>query len=296
MYGVRWWQADGTDWEMADQIQLTGARGSWLPGWNDAVCLAAPISGPARHKPSDVPETACGCGYWGYWLLDAAPVPGLDHPPVVGVIEGAGAALIGDKGFRCARARIVALHVPYPGAVGVPGYRPDGDDDQWRNLLESALSARYGVPVYATFPAMLAMHPTTVSYLPGDSLVPAYLRDLPVLAAEDKYTCPSCSQVVSRQGTQAPRHRCGGSLPYAGRGASQQQVLAYAARSGLYAALRPGPAPAGPSAGWVPVPPAGQAEPRLAGPPEPRRPRPAVTPLDAIAVLQARKEQWGPDQ
>lgn len=49
----------------------------------------------------------CGCGFWAYWAVPGAGRPGREH--VYGVIEGSGAVLIGERGFRCERARIVAL-------------------------------------------------------------------------------------------------------------------------------------------------------------------------------------------
>lgn len=46
----------------------------------------------------------CGCGFWAYDEHSFS-----EHGDVVGVIEGYGRTTIGTKGFRCEKARIVAL-------------------------------------------------------------------------------------------------------------------------------------------------------------------------------------------
>lgn len=62
------------------------------------------------HTPGD---PACGCGFWAYYG------EGLDSPyagqnRIAGVIEGYGRTTLGTKGFRCEKAKIVALMVPLP--------------------------------------------------------------------------------------------------------------------------------------------------------------------------------------
>lgn len=98
--GARWWDlstgADGIPW-------LTGVQGAWGPGENSARCNAS------RKHP--VPDEDCGCGFWAYWTVPAAPNPHGFRVAVLGVIEGYGSTLIGERGFRCATARIVGLHV-----------------------------------------------------------------------------------------------------------------------------------------------------------------------------------------
>lgn len=49
-------------------------------------------------------DPSCGCGFWAY--DEAGFVP---QGKVIGVIEGYGKTTIGTKGFRCEKARIVAL-------------------------------------------------------------------------------------------------------------------------------------------------------------------------------------------
>jgi hypothetical protein len=55
----------------------------------------------------------CGCGVWAYWKLDSGDVnrfsPTSRGLPVLGIIEGYGRVLLGEKGFRCQKAKIVAL-------------------------------------------------------------------------------------------------------------------------------------------------------------------------------------------
>ena len=92
---------------------LRGMHAAWQPGENTAVCL----DGTSTHGTGTVPDSRCFCGFYAFWTLpppySLLSAPGLI--PVCGVIEGYGKVLIGSKGFRCARARVLALHVPDAG-------------------------------------------------------------------------------------------------------------------------------------------------------------------------------------
>lgn len=175
--GARWWNlADG---------HLTGVHGTWLMGENAARCSMS-----AGKRDHVTPDEDCGCGFWAYWTAE-------DHQhgfqfPVLGVIEGYGKTLIGERGFRCAKARIIALHIPAGPRLaefGVPDClrgKSDGAIATWRALagrrhprkltpdevllyiavLEMQLEETYGVPVYSTAGLMLARHPPTPDYLP----------------------------------------------------------------------------------------------------------------------------------
>lgn len=199
VYGVRWWNMR----ESGRDPVLRGAYSfDWQPGENTALCgHGGGGHYRSRHK---VPDEDCGCGFWGYWLPEAAPVTGKDR--VMGVIKGWGDdTLIGEKGFRCGVAQIVALccekivqrrvHDAPPVFVqgpppGVRWQRPEAmdtfralggrgtwqvdkdaplrtEDDLLRQAeIEYRLGDLYRCPVYTTFDAMLAMHPTTKDYLP----------------------------------------------------------------------------------------------------------------------------------
>lgn len=217
--GVRWWNLrmpDGPDG--LPELSLAGMYASladlWEPGENTARCArwARWCSEGQEHQ---VPDEECGCGFWAYWDAPDAPNPHGFSVPILGVIEGWGRTLIGDRGFRCARARIAALHFASDAAALVkyehrPDYGPDyarfRTDDAvktWRKLcgreeharlgpdetaarlaaLELLLEERYGVPVYGTRGLMLARHPPTIDYLPPEKR-PAPPAGPPLAAAE----------------------------------------------------------------------------------------------------------------
>lgn len=88
-------------------------------GWYDAMCVARP------HTP---PDSDCGCGFWAYWKPEDCVEFQHQKPwvkrtktgrdvydlwiPLAGVVEGSGPTIIGDRGFRTARARITDLSLP----------------------------------------------------------------------------------------------------------------------------------------------------------------------------------------
>lgn len=117
--GYRWWTIPAPDLALspahADEdwpaAPLHGAWAPWAPGVNHAACLAHP-DGPPPHDPARVPERACGCGYWAYWNIQASQVHRNGALPVFGVIKGFGKTLTGPHGFRCAKARILGVHLP----------------------------------------------------------------------------------------------------------------------------------------------------------------------------------------
>lgn len=74
----------------------------WQPGENVAECLLM-----AEHRAGSL---GCRCGFYAYFELGYNP----HHRPsnVLGLIEGYGVATVGARGFRCEKARIVALIAP----------------------------------------------------------------------------------------------------------------------------------------------------------------------------------------
>jgi len=52
------------------------------------------------------------CGYWAYWGAQRHELGRPGSLPVFGVIKGYGKTLAGPHGFRCAKARILAVHLP----------------------------------------------------------------------------------------------------------------------------------------------------------------------------------------
>jgi hypothetical protein len=110
--GYRWWSMPGPDFHLdpltADEhwprALLSGQRGEWQPGVNEAVCL----QGHPHAEP--VPAGGCGDGFHAYKTL-ARHNLGADAGSltVAGVIEGWGRSRTGSLGFRSSKARIVAL-------------------------------------------------------------------------------------------------------------------------------------------------------------------------------------------
>jgi hypothetical protein len=89
-----------------DLGRLTGVayKKVWLPGENQAECLAETRKDFGAHLPD------CACGFYAYYdgsndYLDSGKT-------ITAVVEGYGSTVIGSRGFRCAKARIVALHIP----------------------------------------------------------------------------------------------------------------------------------------------------------------------------------------
>lgn len=187
--GLRHWNLDDRDG------LLHGAWGIWQPGENIATCA---WWGRSKQPREDhlVPYESCGCGFWAYWQNPRSAEVGGKNT-VAGIIEGYGPTLIGDLGFRCAKARIVALHckfkimrtrderrgkilwTPEPGMfrrgpqgmeifnalTGREQQRLEVDEDamiEVQNILEEF----YGAAVYNSMDAMLLRHPTTKDYLP----------------------------------------------------------------------------------------------------------------------------------
>src|SRR5215475_480527 len=134
--GIRYWSVSmpfhASDGSLA--IQLTGARRPWAPGVNVAVC-----SGSQKHSEQLIPVRTCGCGFWAYWAEDwGKGASYVTDPAVAGVIEGWGRYRAGTRGFRCLKAKILALCV-----------QETGRGEDWRVACEEALAARYQVPVYS---------------------------------------------------------------------------------------------------------------------------------------------------
>jgi hypothetical protein len=143
--GYRWWTLTapdlsgdpsraGRDWAPG---KLAGMRDRWDAGENIARCL----TGSQRyHEDAEIPHPSCSCGFWAYWTLQVHDLSGTALP-VCGVVKGYGAVMIGERGFRAARARIVALHLPFT-------IQPaDGPDDDPLGLgLPQRLASRPASP------------------------------------------------------------------------------------------------------------------------------------------------------
>lgn len=124
---------------------------SMREGWYHASCR----DNTCRRPPSP----GCGCGFWAHWNTQLGfftPQPWIKkrrNPPgeywisipLCGVIDGSGATIIGDKGFRTERARITDLAVPLT-TSSVIEEEPDPTEeilpepDPWGVITTSSIS------------------------------------------------------------------------------------------------------------------------------------------------------------
>lgn len=136
--------------------RLTGVayKVVWKPGENEARCMARDVDmymgsmGATRFtdvvRPADRPEHSiadCEHGFYGYY--DGSNdyyEPGR----IMAVVEGYGDTIIGTRGFRASKARIVALHLP------------DGLGVRERRLVARNYPA---IPTFESFDAMVAEFP-----------------------------------------------------------------------------------------------------------------------------------------
>lgn len=127
--GVRAFRVDGLG-----RLRAVHADGAapWRPGENEAACYAPSYvtlpgglrvtlggqlttvtsTGKEPATPThEVGSLPCGCGFYAYFNGDnTSHIPG---ETVTGIIEGYGSpVVVGDKGFRAPKARIVALVDP----------------------------------------------------------------------------------------------------------------------------------------------------------------------------------------
>lgn len=131
----------------------------WVPGENEAKCLrlerdgmidsysyivSGGTAGRTRVRESDLPAhslTGCAHGFYGYYEgSNDFYEPGR----VMGVVEAYGETIVGTRGFRASKARIVALHIPEDVAVGK------------RHLIVRNYP---GVPIFDSFDAMISEFP-----------------------------------------------------------------------------------------------------------------------------------------
>jgi hypothetical protein len=175
---------------------MKGATGAfrWQNGVNEASCN----KDKSHQPPVDVDKNgrACGCGFWAYWTIGylasggAMKVDTSTALPITGLIEGTGRTLVGERGFRCQRARIVALapafsvqtdsppdygdvyrrHLPRSRVVTGSGQAHPGRNatereiyeaqqraDAWMGIIQDRLQLMYpDSKVYATLRGMLA--------------------------------------------------------------------------------------------------------------------------------------------
>jgi hypothetical protein len=130
--------------------------GTWSPGENIATC---DINGACGSSPN----SDCGCGFWAYWHHKLAASQG-GH--IEGVVEFYGHVLIGSKGCRAEKARIVALTVktlPYSYSPGKVESEPIGEHQE----VASEIQSHYDVPVFLNTDEMYKAFPINKEYYKG---------------------------------------------------------------------------------------------------------------------------------
>lgn len=183
VFASRWWALSGYGW-------LSGAYGGqWEPGVENVAHCRAPVSTTVTYDPSAIlvpqafypprhrsPDDTCTCGFYAYWSTNPQ-IPFMPTPnelSVLGVIEGYGRCLIGEKGLRCEKARIRGVWLG-----NVPSFQIIQSVDYSTTLVESPYrydvalqrSARQrfernGIPVHSSKAELFAAHPLTTDYLP----------------------------------------------------------------------------------------------------------------------------------
>lgn len=104
--GVRSWNVD-----RLGRLKSPSYETIWTPGEMTAQCKANPFDFMATGRPQskEHQQASCTCGFYAYY-------EGFNEyaqaERITGVIEGYGETQIGTRGFKSAKARIVALFVP----------------------------------------------------------------------------------------------------------------------------------------------------------------------------------------
>lgn len=108
-------------------------------GQQSLPAVVSEPSGPVPKPPHKFGD--CTCGFYGYY--DGSN-DYRDEDRVNGVVEGYGETVIGTRGFRAMKARIVALHIP----------------DSVRDQYVSFVARNYkDIPFFSSFKDMVAEFP-----------------------------------------------------------------------------------------------------------------------------------------
>jgi hypothetical protein len=152
----------------------------WRPGENVASCLPTAPSTPVARPLARIPTDRCArshehtsawprendclrdhlpgvdpghtCGFYAYTLPEVnntfAPV---NKPHIEGLLQGYGVTTIGEKGFRCSKARILALIRPRP-VRRKPGMTMAMSMPRliMEQISYERLAAHFGVPLFDT--------------------------------------------------------------------------------------------------------------------------------------------------
>lgn len=163
--GLRSWHADFGGLRSVSRSYV------WQPGENVAHCLRMQLCDcPTCRAERDAVQAVsphridtCDCGFYAYFApqIDVGTET-YTRPSGVystGVIEAYGRTIIGTKGFRAERARVLA--------VAING-QPSPDSSSWQAIAyehrrtNTALAChRLGVPLFETVEQLLAEFPTS---------------------------------------------------------------------------------------------------------------------------------------
>lgn len=186
LVGIRSFRATSTG-------RLTGVyhQHDFMPGENTADCCVRTHSGfsmticsardraPADHRPGTL---RCLCGFYAYF--DQGHNPHHNAGQILALIEGYGLMSVGERGFRCEKARLVAFIdenaapppvVPLKVLLGRWAFKQAarvlrvGVPEWSGSTVPTAVRAAYpGVPVYRGIGEALAAHPLTAPERPRE--------------------------------------------------------------------------------------------------------------------------------
>ncbi len=119
---------------------LTGVTGwAWPDGMTEALCGNGHDHIPPVEALPDGKRD--GCGFWAYWSLAELAghgSSGSQGRPVLGIIEGYGRVLLGERGFRSQRAKIIALAPAFTVRSEVTLLSPEIYGEKQRDRTEEA--------------------------------------------------------------------------------------------------------------------------------------------------------------
>lgn len=153
LYGHQW--GPGENVATCARMKYTGAH--FGPrGWFGHPMVPPP---PPQNEPNpcDGVDPECTCGFYAYW--GAENLHRMWITSIVGVIDGYGRVTIGSYGFRCQKARVLAL-APHPALRDIQVLSPMVWPHGLEFRLDSIRSAYPGVPVYGAMESMLEAFPT----------------------------------------------------------------------------------------------------------------------------------------
>lgn len=109
---------------------------TWQPGENHATCLDWPPTFQTEHQ---APQLNCTCGF--YACYSPATTQWGQAIPFMGVVELSGRMVLGTRGVRAERARIVASLQPYWPARAAERIKDMYPDVKWFRNHEDMVEA-----------------------------------------------------------------------------------------------------------------------------------------------------------